>query len=139
AIIVMIIAPKVNEQINNLIESFPAFAEKVSEWRPIIIERMDHLPEQIKNALESAIGTIESSAGKISSELVRFLQGIASAVISLVLVPFFFIFMLKDHEKLAPRIYGWFSGGFREWLKKTLSDINKVLKSYIQGQMIISI
>ena len=56
----------------------------------------------------------------------------------LVLVPFFFVFMLKDHEKLAPFMYGFFTGKRREWIKKTLSDIDTVLRSYIQGQLLIS-
>ncbi len=56
----------------------------------------------------------------------------------LVLVPFFFIFMLKDHEKLAPFVYGFFTGKQRVWVKKTLSDIDNVLRSYIQGQLLIS-
>ena len=64
----------------------------------------------------------------------RFFQ----AVFLLVLVPFFFIFMLKDHEKFAPFIYNFFSGEQREWVRKTLHDIDHVLRSYIQGQMLVS-
>ena len=46
--------------------------------------------------------------------------------------------MLKDHEKFAPFIYNFFSGKRREWIKKTLHDIDTVLRSYIQGQLLIS-
>src|SRR5699024_9788544 len=95
-------------------------------------------PDQVAQAIESAISTIETSAVKIGGSVMTFIQGVTSTVISIVLIPFFFIFILKDHEKFAPRVYGWFSGNFHEWLKQTLTDIDEVLRSYIQGQMIIS-
>ena len=71
--------------------------------------------------------------------LVQLIQTIVSWTFILILVPFFFIFMLKDHEKFAPSIYKLFSGNRREWIKKTLSDIDDVLRSYIQGQLLISL
>jgi len=47
--------------------------------------------------------------------------------------------MLKDHEKFAPMITNIFSGKRKAWLKKTLSDINTVLGTYVQGQMLVSL
>lgn len=137
-IIIVAIAPKVNSQINSLVENFPAYAATLNDWRIYIMNQVDHLPDQIKQSLISGIETIESSAGKIGSGVLNVLQGVTSAMLTLVLVPFFFIFILKDHEKFAPQVYGWFSGSFRAWLEKTLADIDEVLRSYIQGQMIIS-
>src|SRR5699024_8243885 len=139
AAVILIIAPKVNEQVKNLIENSPMFANKLNEWRLLIMDSIDHLPNEVIDTLENAIGSMESFAGTIGSGLITFLQSVSSAIISLVLVPFFFIFMLKDHEKFAPRIYGWFKGNFRDWLKQTLFDVDQVLRSYIQGQVIISI
>ena len=46
--------------------------------------------------------------------------------------------MLKDHEKFAPNIYNLFSGERRTWVKETLEGINHVLRSYVQGQVLIS-
>lgn len=138
AIIIVLIAPKVTEQMNNLVDNFPVFIEKMNEWRLYAMENVGHLPDQVAQAIESAISTIETSVGKIGGGVMTFIQSVTSAVISIVLIPFFFIFILKDHEKFAPRVYGWFSGNFREWLKQTLTDIDEVLRSYIQGQMIIS-
>lgn len=137
-IIVLLIAPKVTEEINNLVDNFPAFVDKLNEWRLYAMDNVGHLPEQVAQAIESAISTIERSAGKIGGGVMTFIQSVTSAVISIVLIPFFFIFILKDHEKFAPRVYGWFSGNLRAWLKQTLTDMDEVLRSYIQGQMIIS-
>jgi predicted PurR-regulated permease PerM len=47
--------------------------------------------------------------------------------------------MLKDHEKFAPNIYNLFEGNRREWVKDTLEKIDNVLRSYVQGQVLISL
>lgn len=138
AIIITAIAPKINEQINSLIANFPSYAKKMNEWRIYGMEQVAHMPDQVKDLLNDGIETIESSAGKIGGSVLNFLQSVTSAIFSLILVPFFFIFMLKDHEKFAPQVYKPFSGGFRNWLEKTLADIDEVLRAYIQGQMMIS-
>lgn len=138
-IIIVAIAPKINAQINSLVDNFPSYAATVNDWRIYLMNQVDHMPDQIKQSLDSGIETIESSAGKIGGGILNFLQSVTSAILTLFLVPFFFIFILKDHEKFAPQVYGLFSGGFRSWLMKTLTDIDEVLRSYIQGQMIISV
>lgn len=65
-------------------------------------------------------------------------QSVVQTAFTLILVPFFFIFILKDHEKFAPFIYNFFSGKQKDWVKKTLHDIDTVLRTYIQGQLLIS-
>ncbi len=55
--------------------------------------------------------------------IVTIVSGAVSATFTFILVPFFFIFMLKDHEKFAPNIYNIFSGERRRWVKETLRRI----------------
>ncbi|MDS9201532.1 AI-2E family transporter, partial [Streptococcus pneumoniae] len=61
-----------------------------------------------------------------------------SGVITLVLVPFFLIYLLIDHRKFVPFISGFFSGQRKLWVIKTLKDIDHTLRSYIQGQLFVS-
>lgn len=56
----------------------------------------------------------------------------------LVLVPFFLIYMLKDHERFAPFVAKFFKGEKKTWIRKTLADIDETLKTYIQGQLLVS-
>lgn len=137
-LIVVVLAPKVTEQINNLVDNMPVFADKLNEWRLVAVDKFNAMPDQMTQALEKGLKAIESSAGTISESVVQFIQTISSAVVSLVLAPFFFIFMLKDHEKFSSWVYGWFTGGLRKWMKQTLSDVDQTLRAYIQGQLIIS-
>ena len=103
-----------------------------------MLQQKDDLPPKLKESIDSAADSLQSIAVKFGKWVVQFLQSFFQAMFLLVLVPFFFIFMLKDHEKFAPFIYSFFSGKRKEWIKKTLHDIDTVLRSYIQGQLLIS-
>lgn len=135
---VSIVGPVVTKQVNTLVENAPALTKEINEIGETIWDQRDELPPQLQTSIESAVNSLQSIAVKFGVWIVQFLQSFFQAMFLLILVPFFFIFMLKDHEKFAPRIYNLFSGERREWVKKTLSDIDNVLRSYIQGQFLIS-
>ncbi|MDW0118260.1 AI-2E family transporter [Sporosarcina thermotolerans] len=137
-IFIAIIGPPITNQVNNLVEDAPTLEKKFNIVKDRLLEQKEDLPEQIQNSIDSAANSAQSIAVKFGKWVVQFLQSFFQAMFLLILVPFFFIFMLKDHEKFAPKIYNLFSGERREWVKKTLSDIDNVLRSYIQGQFLIS-
>lgn len=105
----------------------------------IVLDNKDNLPPQVENFVDSISNSIQEIAMTGSKYIVSFVSGTFSAVFTLILVPFFFIYMLKDHEKFAPNIYKIFSGERRTWVKETLSDIDNVLRNYVQGQVLISL
>ena len=82
----------------------------------------------MKNLLDSITNSIQDIAVTSSKWLVSVVSGAVSATFTLILVPFFFIFMLKDHEKFAPNIYNIFTGERRTWVKETLEDIDTCTK-----------
>lgn len=137
AIFISIIGPHVSKQVNTLVENAPTLGKEFENMKDILPQKED-LPESLQKSLDSAADSLQTIAVNFGKWVVQFLQSFFQAVFLLVLVPFFFIFMLKDHEKFAPIIYNLFSGERRDWVKKTLSDINNVLRSYIQGQFLIS-
>lgn len=136
-IFISIIGPHVSKQVNTLVENAPTLGKEFENMKDILPQKED-LPESLQKSLDSAADSLQTIAVNFGKWVVQFLQSFFQAVFLLVLVPFFFIFMLKDHEKFAPIIYNLFSGERRDWVKKTLSDINNVLRSYIQGQFLIS-
>ncbi|MCG7343750.1 AI-2E family transporter [Sporosarcina sp. ACRSL] len=135
---ISIIGPPVSKQVNNLVENAPALAEDFEDTVDKVMQLEYELPESLQGSIDSAVNSLQTIAVNFGKWIVQFLQSFFQAMFLLVLVPFFFIFMLKDHEKFAPIIYNLFSGERREWVKKTLSDIDNVLRSYIQGQFLIS-
>lgn len=133
-----IIGPPVTNQVNQLVENAPKITEEINEMTNYVLKQKHELPESLEESIDSAAASIQSIAVKFGKWIVQFIQSFLQAMFLLVLVPFFFIFMLKDHEKLAPFVYGFFTGKQRIWVQKTISDIDNVLRSYIQGQLLIS-
>lgn len=137
-IFVAIVGPPVTNQVKTLVENGPTIGKEINRLKDVVLQQRDDLPLELQEAIESATNSVQSIAVQFGMWIVQFLQSFFQAIIFLVLVPFFFIFMLKDHEKFAPFIYKFFSGTRREWIKKTIADIDAVLRSYIQGQFLIS-
>lgn len=133
-----IIGPPVVHQVNKLVENAPALTKEINHLTDVALAQKKELPPNIQESIEQAADSVQTIAVKFGKWIVQFLQSFFQAMFLLVLVPFFFIFMLKDHEKFAPRIYQLFSGERKEWVKKTLQDIDFVLRSYIQGQLLVS-
>lgn len=133
-----VVGPQVTKQVNKFIENAPELTKDFNEMKYVLLQQKGNLPEALENSIDDAADSLQSIALNFGKWIVTFVQSLFQAVFLLVLVPFFFIFMLKDHEKFAPIIYNRFSGQRRVWVKKTLSDIDNVLRSYIQGQLLIS-
>lgn len=62
-----------------------------------------------------------------------------SGVIALVLVTFFLIYILINRKKFVPFVSQFFPGDKKKWVLKTLADVDYTLKSYIVGQLFVSL
>lgn len=137
----ILVGSPIASQVNRLVENAPTIAKDIEKTADFIFDNKENipmLPPQVEEFVGSVTNSIQDIAVTSSKYLVSFLSGAVTVTLTLVLAPFFFIFMLKDHEKFAPQIYGIFSGERRTWLKKTLEDIDNVLRSYVQGQVLVS-
>ncbi len=136
---VSIIVPPVIHQVDNLVKSAPDIAREVTNKTEYVLQNRENFPEQLNKMINKVINSVESIAVGFGKLIVQFFQSLLQATFTLILVPFFFVFMLKDHEKFAPFIYNFFSGERQVWVKKTLRDIDAVLRAFIQGQLLISL
>lgn len=134
-----IVGPPITKQVNLLVDNAPTITKELDDVKDKLLQEKNNLPDNLQESINSAANSLQSVAMKFGKWIVQFLQSFFQAMFLLILVPFFFIFMLKDHEKFAPIIYNFFSGERRIWIKKTMGDIDNVLRSYIQGQLLISI
>lgn len=126
-------------QVNHLVKKAPTIAAELQKAVDYTIKNKDNLPPQADNLINYVTNSIQDIAIKTSTWTVSFISGTISVTLTLFLVPFFFIFMLKDHEKFAPSIYNVFKGKKRQWIKNTLSDMDDALRNYVQGQVLISL
>lgn len=135
---VLIVGDPISEQLNNLVQAAPSIATEIQRAVDYVLMNKADFPPQLEDAIDSMANSIQDYAITLSTWLVGAITSLVSATLSIVIVPFFFIFMLKDHEKLAPFIYQFFTGERRDWLKRTLEDINDTIRNYVQGQILVS-
>ena len=106
-----IVGPQVIEQVDKLVKNTPHIAKEVTKQTEYVLKHREDFPPQLNEAIEKAIDSVQSIAIVFGKLIVQFFQSVVQTAFTLILVPFFFIFLLKDHEKFAPFIYNFFSIG----------------------------
>lgn len=133
-----LIGPPLTEQVNKLVKNTPEIVEEVEQFTKYALSQKDLLPEKLQDTVDDATGKINDIAVSAGSLLFKFIQNVFQGIFLLVLVPFFLVYMLKDHEKFAPFVSSFAKGEKKTWIRKTLADIDDTLRSYIQGQLFVS-
>ena len=133
-----IVVPPLTNQVNELVDNAPAIVREVEKMTEYVLAQRDRLPESMQDSIQQAIGRVNEFAVSGGAVLISFFQSLFQGIFMLVLVPFFLIYMLKDHERFAPFVAKFFKGEKKTWIRKTLADIDETLKTYIQGQLLVS-
>src|SRR5690606_526158 len=126
------------KQVNSLVDNAPGIINDVEDYTQYLLAQRDRLPDSLEEQINDLSGQIGDRIGDIGSWIVSFLTSFISGLFTLILVPFFLIYLLIDHRKFIPFISGFFSGQRKLWVIKTLKDIDHTLQSYIQGQLFVS-
>ena len=100
---------------------------------------MDKLPSDVTDRINSLVKSIGDSMTGILANSFTYLTSFISTVFLLIMVPFFLIYMLKDHEKFIPALAKFFKGERKVFVVDLMKDLNFTLKSYIQGQVTVSV
>lgn len=137
-IAVSIIGPPIVEQVNNLTNNLPSLINDSNRLITTLLDQSVDLPGWLKDGVDSLTDSLNSIALNFGKWFVSFFQSVLQGAFLVVLVPFFFLFMLKDHEKFLPFVSSFFTGKKKTWVVKTLKDIDDVLSLYIQGQILIA-
>lgn len=132
------VGPIAQHQLNNLIGNMP----KMIRWAQGLIEDLQSskiaIPEQVDDAINNFTNNLQGYAESILNYLFGFVGQLISFIASIVLIPFFLFFMLKDGEKFIPFITRIFSKKKAANIHSLLSKMDETLTSFIQGQMIVS-
>ena len=133
-----LIGPIVTDQVNALVENAPAIVEGTEGYIQFLLDQRDRLPTSIEEQLSGVTEQFGTRVAGIGAWILSFLTGFISGLFTLILVPFFLIYLLIDHHKFVPFISGFFAGGRNRWIRKTMHDIDHTLQAYIQGQLFVS-
>lgn len=134
----VLVSPLITEQVNNLVENAPSIIGTIEGYVQFLLNQRELLPDPVREQLNGMPDQFSEWASTLGSVLLSFLMDLISGLISLILVPFFLVYILIDHKKFLPFVSQFFSGTKRSWIRKTLKDIDETLKSYILGQLFVS-
>lgn len=136
---ISIVAPLVTDQINNLIRNMPYIQREVQNAVDYALQQRDRLPDNISQKINDSIESISGIVTDMLSNLFGYISSLVSTLFLLILVPFFLIYMLKDHERFIPFIAKPFRGRTKWFAVNLCKDINQTLQAYIQGQVTVSL
>lgn len=139
SIVIGVLAPFIAEQIENLVTQIPALQHEVQNIINFALDQMERLPNDVTDRINKMVQSISDSTADILSNSLGYLTSFISTLFLLIMVPFFLIYMLKDHERFIPFIARLFKGDRKVFTVELLKDLNETVKSYIQGQVTVSI
>lgn len=147
-LLIVLVFPFLREQFQTLIMEFPdyfmqlltnldaflrtSFVGDYYRGSSFDIEQLiATLPTNIADTLQSTITTIITG-------ITGFISTITSVILSIVIVPFILFYLLKDGEKLPEYFVKLLPPRFRDDTREVLSEADKQLGAYIQGQLIVA-
>ncbi|MCU7556444.1 AI-2E family transporter [Macrococcus capreoli] len=132
------VGPVIVKQSTNFVDNFPTIQKEFQSYVNIALDQREKLPDNVKDNINSAIKKVNDYSGKIVTNAFSFVTQFISTLFLLILVPFFLIYMLKDHDRFIPFVAAPFSGRRKVFVVNLFKDIDRTLKSYIQGQVTVS-
>ncbi|MEX2948045.1 AI-2E family transporter [Staphylococcus warneri] len=139
AIVVAFIAPIIISNINNLIKQTPALQKETEHLINFSLTQIDKLPSDVTHRINNMVKSMGDGVTDVLSNSISYITSLISTIFLLIMVPFFLIYMLKDHEKFIPAVAKFFKGERKVFVVDLLKDLNYTLKSYIQGQVTVSV
>lgn len=142
-LLVLLIGPTLQEQINKLIDNLPILVVEAMdqlvalESHPWVQGYLEHysiedlsnqITQYITNQITALIANIAGVVGTIASTIIAFFT-----------VPFILFYMLKEGERAPKKLLLFLPSSKRAEGRRILSDMDTALSSYIQGQIIVSI
>src|SRR5699024_8334805 len=100
------VIPVVTEQFQNLITRAPLIQREIQSFVNTVLNQRERLPFEVNlnEITDKAFETSSSMFSSVVANAFKIIMSTVSIVISLILVTFFFIFMLKDNVKFVTNI-----------------------------------
>ncbi|UXR78894.1 MULTISPECIES: AI-2E family transporter [unclassified Staphylococcus] len=134
-----VVGPVIATQIENLIHQLPYLQKETQNLINFALDQRDKLPNEITEKINEMISKFGAMTSEILSNSLNIVTSVISTLFLLILVPFFLIYMLKDHERFIPAVARFFNGERKIFVVNLLKDLNQTLMSYIQGQVTVSL
>ncbi len=136
---ILYIFPIAQHQYENLVKNIPKIVKNVDNLIDLLQSNQIVIPDQINDTIENFMNNLQSHVENAVAYLFSIITNLISFIASLIMIPFFLFFMLKDGEKLVPFITQIFEKKKADNIQRLLGKIDLALTSFIQGQLIVSV
>lgn len=129
--------PAMIDQLKDLSESAPAFAEQYRGWIAKLQSHTREWPDGLQTRINEGIDSFEKKLDSLLSVIVNILADLLNSAVIFMIIPFIVFYMLKDYPLLKRAV--WYITP-KKWRKKGtqfLRDIDESLGSYIRGQLLV--
>lgn len=138
ALFITYIAPIAEKQFQNIVKNAPKMAAWAQDFIAYSAVSDNFFLDKVNEGIDHFKDNLEVYLENGANYLFGFIGQLIGIVTSLVLIPFFLFFMLKDGDKLLPFITQIFSKKKADNIRSLLGKIDMTLTSFIQGQLIVS-
>jgi len=145
AIALSFLIPYLWSEAVQFIREAPQLAEKalvkISGWRLLPEEMTRSVPELLKEIKGRLLAGGWSTLKPLVAGLLEATSGIVGsllAIVSLVIIPVFFFFILKDLDRIRDSFYRFVPDSIQDWVRDYLGMVDGVLSGFIRGQILVA-
>jgi len=131
--------PAIIDQLKDLSENAPAFAEQYRSWIDTLQSHTRAWPDGLQVRMNDGIDTFEKKMDSLLTIIVNILMKFLNSALIMLIIPFIAFYMLKDFALIKRAV--WYITP-KKWRKKGtlfLKDVDESLGSYIRGQLLVCV
>jgi len=140
------VVPPISTEVGMLVQHLPELGRSVYSATPQVVQQaLDgynrFVPSDIRAAvqryLENLVPTLLNTMQKGVSKTVGIALSTLSFILSLLAIPLWMFYILRDHPQIMATLYTLLPPDYREDLHSILTIIDSVLGAYLRGQFIL--
>ncbi|MDQ1144930.1 putative PurR-regulated permease PerM [Bacillus sp. SORGH_AS 510] len=131
--------PAMIDQLKDLSESAPFFAEQYRSWIEQLQSHTRAWPDGLQTKIDDGIDSFEKKMDTLLTIIVNVLMNFLNSALLMMIIPFIAFYMLKDFPLMKRT--AWYLTP-KKWRRKAtlfLRDVDQSLGSYIRGQLLVCV
>ena len=142
-LLVLLVGPLIRSQIGALLDALPGIAAKVEQvWLPWVVETLD-IEAGEKVGIGPFLARYSEMAGNWGGKVLMGVAGsggaLATAVISLFLVPILTFYLLRDWDYIVSHLGAIVPQSQRETIFGLVREADEMLGAFLRGQLLVMI
>ncbi|MGT2896445.1 AI-2E family transporter [Streptococcus entericus] len=139
------IIPMIQAQLGAFFSNLPNYIETVESQVTSLLQddRFEALRPQLADIVDTvgqkAIEYVQTFSKNAVDWASNFASAIAKVTVAVLIAPFIIFYLLRDGKQLKDKIAAFLPTKMRQPARRVLSDINKQLAGYVQGQVTVAI